>query len=88
MDMIDDIGCTWKGLGRDLGLYLLIISSSSPHHLLIISSLSPHKNMRRYRTMSSECIDMVATNRLPEIRNTVKMEIPVQLSGISSYTIT
>ena len=37
-----NIGYTWKGLGRDLGLYLLIISSSSPHHLLIISSLSPH----------------------------------------------
>jgi len=44
--------------------------------------------MELHKTMSLECVDRVATNRLPEIRNTVKKEIPEQLSGISSYMIT
>jgi len=39
---------------RDMGGYWAYISSLSPHYLLIISLSSPHKYMRRYRTMSGE----------------------------------
>jgi len=63
------IDYTWEGSGLISPHYLLIISSLPPHYLLIISSLSPHIFMRRYKTMSSEGIDRVATNTLHQYGN-------------------